>query len=236
VPLPPAAGVFLFLEEIMATDDKDVKLYEVKLSYKELMGINFQLNDEAEAVRDKAIQEDSIGLPVPIMNEAIIYSLNKGIFSVTNKRICYCQLCETHAGYVLYSRTGRYARKGQPNYDKPKHLPGIKLNEGFVSIKGHGDFCQACNTKHNIVDTIKNYIIDNDLKIEIIRDDRSLWKKDDIRICFECEAEIQESEMGLLPAMMSGHYRGECPKCGAKQLPFGKSHKHAHKFKMIKRK
>lgn len=45
---------------------------------------------------------------------------------------------------------------------------------------------------------------------------------------------MPNSQMGSLSTLMgNGYYKGVCPHCGAKQLPFGQSHKLTDKFAFI---
>jgi hypothetical protein len=86
------------------------------------------------------------------------------------------------------------------------------------------------------VESLIDYVLDRDLKIEIQKNNYKVTRyiKDDVRVCFNCKKEIQESKMGLLPALMGGEYRGKCPECGAESKPFGQSHEVTNKFIMIK--
>lgn len=82
-----------------------------------------------------------------------------------------------------------------------------------------------------------NFIIENDLPIEIQKNDiaETKYKKDDIRICYSCGEKMYESEMGRRTTLMGdGTYASKCPKCGAESLLFGNSHKITDEFTMRK--
>lgn len=210
-----------------------MKLYKLALSYEELMKIPFTMNEAAEEVKAQAKQESEFGFELPVMNEILVKSLKSGQFTFRSKRISHCPLCKKNAGYAKYTRNSKYHRKGDNNYKRPLTMTGYKVNEGFVSVQGLGDFCSDCNKEHQILDRITDYLLVNRLEVELVHNEDSIFKKDPVRICHACKEEMYESEMGELPALLSGRYKGQCPHCEAKSLPFGKSHKTTDKFRMI---
>lgn len=210
------------------------KLYEIKLSYNELIMLDNNVNEEAQVIINSSKQENDIGFDFPIMNEIILKSLNSGELNWRKKRITSCNHCDKTYDYYRYSRNGKHHNKGDKDYKKRIYYDGIKFNEGSVTIVGLGDMCIECEKKYQVIDKLIEYILDRKLPIELQDKDRTLYVKDKIKICFECEEEIQESQMGILPSMFGGSYSGECPKCGAKSLPFGRSHKYTSKFIMLK--
>lgn len=215
------------------------KTYKIELIYNELLLLDGEVSESAQRVIDDAKKEQSFGFDLPLINEVIKKSEQIGTLSWTYKSIKHCPYCDKKYAYHKRKRATKYHRKGSEDYSKPIYYSGIAFNEGFVTIQGVGDMCTDCCSKYNVIETVVNYILDNDLKIEIKpRDykDKTKYIKDDIRICFECKQEMQESKMGKLPAMMSGYYPGKCPNCGAESLPlFGPSHKHTDKFVMIEK-
>lgn len=194
-----------------------------------------KVSEEAQKVIDKAKQEASFGFELPLMNEVLTKSLKIGTLKWTNKAIRTCKYCDNKPyDYHTYPRSGRYHRKGDKNYDKPIYYSGIKFNEGFVTIQGDGDICKECADKHNIINSLIDYIIEHDLPIEIQKNDYKVTKyiKDEIEICYSCGLEMKKSEMGDLSAVMGGYYKGKCPHCGAEELFLGKKHKSTNKFVM----
>lgn len=170
------------------------------------------------------------------MNEIIKQAEKIGKLSWSYKQIRSCDYCDKKSDYYRYPRNGRYHRKGDKNFDKPIYYSGIKFNEGFVRIAGYGDMCSECCSKHRVKERIIDFILDNDLKIEIMKNDYKPGKylKDDIRICFECNEEMLESQMSKEMVLMgNGYYPSGCPKCGAKSLAFGRSHTVTNRFGFI---
>lgn len=187
------------------------------------------IQDEIEKVKQKKTLHDD-----PIIGAAILESLKSGTFEyrvIHDMR--YCSLCKKSGGYATYTRNSRHHRKGDKNYDKPLGFTGIRLNPGFVTVQGHGSFCQVCDRDNNYTGRILKHILDNNLPIELIGNTQTKFKKDKMRICYECKAEIFESEMAPGHALMGGYYPCGCSKCGAKQLLFGHSHTCTDKFRML---
>lgn len=209
------------------------KTYEVKLTYDELKQLDGNVSSEAQIVIDKVKKEYTYGFSLPIINEILRNSEEKGKLNWRYKQIRSCAYCDKKVDYYRYPRGGRYHNKGDKNYNKPKYYSGIKFNEGFVTVEGYGDMCTDCCDKYNIIHQLIDYILDNDLKIEIQKNDYkdSKYLKDDIKICYKCNHEMKESEMGKSPTVMGdGYYPSICPKCGAESKVFGSSHKTSNKI------
>lgn len=212
------------------------KLFNVELPLEELLKLDGNVPEKIQKVIDEAKKESSYGFELPVMNEILKQSEKNGKLTWTNKQITSCEFCNKKRDYYRYPRSGRYHSKGDKNFDKPIYYPGIKFNEGFVTIKGYGDMCSECCSKHKVKERLIDYIIKHDLKIEIMKNDYKPGKylKDDIRICYECKEEMLESRMSKERTLMGdGYYPSGCPKCGAKSLPFGRSHTTTNKFGFI---
>lgn len=202
-------------------------MYDVQLSYEELILLDGAVSENAQAVIEIAKKEHSIGFDLPVMNEILRKAEETGKLTWKFKSIRSCSHCDKKYAYAKYPRSGRYHNKGDSNWDKPIHYQGVKFNEGGVTVAGSGDMCADCFKKHNVLDQLIHYILDNDLKIHIQKNDIGTTKylKDDVRVCFECKEEMLESEMGRERTMMGdGTYAATCPHCGAKSLPFGRTH------------
>jgi hypothetical protein len=215
------------------------KLYSVKLRYENLIHLDgANVPEDTQKIIDDAKDANKFGFDLPLMNEALLKSIQTGTLKWTRKPIRYCPICAKTAGYAKYPRNSRHHRKGDPNYDRPLTFSGYAFNEGFVTIRHSGDICIECSEKHDVVDRLCNYIVENDLPIEIKnKKELSLYTKDDIRICYKCEEEMRESQMGKERTLMGdGFYPATCPNCGAKSLPFGRSHGSTNKFVMVKSK
>ncbi len=213
-----------------------LKQYEVKLNLNELLLLDGKVNEKAQSIIELAKKESMFGFELPVMNEILRKSEEIGTLKWTYKSIRSCSYCDKKYDYHTYPRNGRYHNKGDKNHDKPIYYSGIKFNEGFVTIQGHGDMCNECCNKHKVKEQLIDYIIDNDLKIQIQKNDYKVGKylKDDIRICWNCNEEMQESQMGRDNTLMGDDtYPSKCPKCDAKSSAFGNSHKTTNKFAMI---
>ncbi|MDY8021159.1 hypothetical protein [Paenibacillus polymyxa] len=203
----------------------------------ELEVLDGKVSDEAQKVIDEAKKECSYGFEMPIMNEIIKSSEKTGTLKWTHKSIRSCDYCDKEYDYHTYPRSSRNHTKGEKNYNKPIYYSGIKFNEGFVTFQGDGDMCSECCIKQKVKERLIDYIIDNDLKIQIMKNDYRVSKylKDDIRTCYSCNEDMLESQMGKEPTMMGdGFYPSKCPHCGAESKPFGKSHGVTNRFGMIK--
>lgn len=210
------------------------KKYEIKLTFDEMKKLDGNVSQAAQEIINQVKKEYAYGFSLPIINEVLRRSEEIGTLNWRYKQTRSCSFCDKSYDYHKYPRSGKYHNKGDKNFNKPVYYSGIKFNEGFVTIEGHGDMCSECCDKYNIINQLIDYILDNDLKIEIqknaYRD--SKYIKDDIRICYSCEYEMTESEMGKKPTMMGdGYCPSACPKCGAENKLFGETHKTTNKFK-----
>lgn len=136
--------------------------------------------------------------------------------------VSYCRVCEKAGGYALYKRDGRYHRKGEPDRTKPHYLHAIELADRFVRLRRHVELgcCAECFQK--ILPALRAALADVRAEIPesvLGRDNR--LRRFDRRRCARCGWEGNESEMGKLPALLEGTYPGICPKCDARNLPFG---------------
>lgn len=210
------------------------KTYEIKLLFEELKELDGKVSEAAQKVIDQVKKEYAYGFSLPIINEILRKSEETGELTWRYKQIRSCDYCDKKHDYYRYPRSGRYHSKGDKNFNNPIYYSGIKFHEGFVTVQGLGDMCSECNEKYNIINQLIDYILDNDLKIQIQKNDYrdSRYLKDDIRICYSCDYEMAESEMGKESTIMGdGYYPSSCPKCSAKSSAFGKSHKTTNKFK-----
>lgn len=212
------------------------KMYNFSLTYDEAMLLDGKVSEKSQGIVDVAKKEHEFGLD-DFCNEILRKAMEKGKLSWGRKKISSCEHCDDKpSGYHTYTRNSRYHRKGAPNYDAPYEYSGIDPFQGFVVFQGLSGVCVDCWYK-KYLPVLVNYIIENDLPIEIQKNDiaESLYKKDDIRICFKCGEEIRESEMGTSMTMMGdGRYPSTCPKCGATSTIFGPSHKTTDKYVMVK--
>lgn len=194
------------------------KRYSVRLSWEELKLLDGQVNEEAQKIINQAKIEADIGFDLPIMNEILRKSLEKGTLTWTRKSIRSCSYCDKKYTYQQYTRNSRYHNKGELNYDKPLYYAGVAFNEGFVTMQGVGDMCWECCVKHQVIETLIEYILKNDLKVQIQHNSYKPGKylKDAIVVCKDCGNEFPESTMGREPTYFSGTYPSRCPHCQSK--------------------
>lgn len=195
-----------------------VKKYSVDLTLDELKQLDGKVGEAAQKVIDQAKQEAEIGFDLPVMNEILRKSMTTGTLTWTRKSIRSCSYCDKKHTYQTYARNSRHHNKGDLNYDKPLYYSGIAFNEGFVVFKGIGDMCWECCSKHNVIERLINYIIENDLKIQIQSNQYKpgTYLKEPIYTCKDCEKEFSESLMGRESAIFGGTYPSRCPHCNSK--------------------
>lgn len=212
------------------------KTYEIKLTLKELRLIKGEVSKEAQTIIDYAEEEALSGLVSEMMNEILMRAKKEGKLVWQRASIRSCDLCDKSYDYVRYKRNTQYHNKGDRKFDKPIYYRGIKFNAGAVTYRGQGDMCMDCCENHNVIEQLINHIIEEDLHVQLMRNDYTLSKYliDDKRICFECEESMFESEMGTKPTFMGdGTFPAVCPHCQAEAVPFGASHKTTQEYQHI---
>ncbi len=215
---------------------ESAKVYSALLNYKELLLLDGKCSEKVQATVEQAKKEASFGLD-SFCNEILRKAVECGELTWGYKKIRCCTQCaDKPSGYLPYPRNSRYHRKGAPNYDAPFSYTGVAPFQGFIVFQGTEGVCRDCWDKVYLPQIIK-YIIENDLPVQIQKNEiaETRWKKDPIRICFECKKEMYESEMGTnLNFMGDGRYKSTCPHCGAVALAFGGRHETTNKFRMLR--
>ncbi len=130
-----------------------------------------------------------------------------GLCRVTLYRGHLCAGCDAKSSYPLYL-SGR--NKGQINYNKP-----IQSVTGF-SLCGTR-LCSKCASIIKAV--VFRLVVQRDIKAEIPVGDTRYFQFTKQK-CNLCGWTGHEGELGLLPALMHGHYRGQCPNCQGKSALF----------------
>lgn len=210
------------------------KLYTVKLTLDELMLIDGKSNEEVQKIIEQAKFENSFGLD-DFSNEILRKAVENGKIEWSSCKISSCQFCDKKSGYYTFTRNTRYHRKGGIDYRRPFEYSGIKPFCGFIIFNGVSGICSDC-WYNKFIPKIYQYILDNDLKVELIKykDFETKYYKDKSQICYNCEKLMYESEMGKERTFFNdGWYNSICPYCGAGQKPFGKTHKTSNKFRML---
>jgi hypothetical protein len=141
-----------------------------------------------------------------------------------------CEICGKRSTITNYE-SGK--RKGHMNYAKSELVSGVCFSNDFVRFQGRPrlGICDECyaRIKEELLATIRPLHFDSSA---LIKD--CPYRKDDERLCHQCNQPMYESEMGRQPTLMgNGTFPSDCPKCGAKTGFFGPSHKSTGKWRII---
>ena len=131
--------------------------------------------------------------------------------------ISYCPCCKRNDGYWPVKRATKYKTRGEPDYDKPKLFPAWELDRGFVVVKNHvrAGVCETCRPRVFPVLAERLAGMRAELPKEITGIEPR-YKRVAHMACAACGWQGLETEVGLLPAMFGGTYRGQCPSCKGK--------------------
>lgn len=148
-----------------------------------------------------------------------------GKLAFYHNRIRYCPVCKTNAGYHVHARSSRKQfghKKGDIDYGSPRSMPGVELQDSFVTIEGlvYQGCCTAC------FDSLKPKLAERlaDVTAEIpeaITGIPPKWRKWTTNKCSACGWVGPEGKMLRMRTMMGdGYYHGGCPSCKAKNVMF----------------
>lgn len=205
----------------------------VKLTPAELLLLDGKVSDEVQKEINTVKISNTIDPDLSeserlMIAELITIAKSKKRLTYSRANISSCPCCKTSKGYHLYTRSSRSHRKGDKNYSNPIVFTGFDLDRGVVTMQNYisRGFCGFCEdrVKPELVKQLL-MIVDQE-KIQLPEALTGVSQKyfvvDKVR-CIECSWEGLEDEMKKLPAMMGGEYFGGCPKCEAKNLPFGRT-------------
>lgn len=134
-----------------------------------------------------------------------------------------CPLCETHAGYAVHRRSGRYHRKGDVRHDRPLTMAGHDFDPSFVRIQRHTGLgcCNPCFVA--LRDDLAKALVDVRAEVpEAITGHPPRFRRHDNRRCTSCGWTGHEGEMGWERTLMgNGTYPARCPQCGSRNAPLG---------------
>lgn len=199
-------------------------LNEVKLTDEELLLLDGKCSEKVQTAVDLVKTSKTItGLASPEHAKFVVSVVQEaqtsGKLIFSRSSISYCPVCKTSGSYRLY-KSGK--NKGRFNYDKPTYIFGVELAYRSVIIRGHVTVgcCSQC------WETVKPFVLTalESVKAqmpEALTGHPEKYTRYDKRKCSSCGWEGHEGEMGFLPALMGGNYRGECPKCKVKNEIFG---------------
>ncbi len=205
---------------------------DYKLTDDEAVLLDGRVNPEAQASIDIAKQRIAGRDIFPELNEGErafvidvqIEARSKGELCKRFSRMTMCPGCGDKRRYAVHKRSSMNHRKGAPNYNKPIDVCGISLACDFITIQSYPRLavCTTCFAK--LKPYVDKAIADIPCQYpEALFGHPSPWMRYENRHCTACNWEGHEGQMGLLPAMLSGHYRGQCPQCKARNEPLGKA-------------
>lgn len=197
----------------------------VSLTDTELVILDGRCRAEVQAVVDQAKARLAMGaklahLPANLAGfiaDAVAEAEGEGRLTFQWKSIRSCALCGKDAGYAVHTRSGRYHRKGDTNYDKPRYLNGIEIARRFITIRGHAALGCCAECFNALKPALQETLADVRAEIpEMLLGRPSRFRRFSRARCTECGWEGHEGQMRqLLTWMGDGYYPGGCPKCPA---------------------
>lgn len=207
--------------------------YRVELTRQELLMLDGRCGHGVQSIIDgaklEADLESRLGCHAGIARlavAAVSEARTEGRLIFRHERIQYCRVCERAAGYAAVKRTTSWhRRKGDVDHSKPLTMGAVELAHRFVRIDKHVAVgcCSECfeAAKPVLAVALANVRAELPEALTGIPSKYRRWGK---RRCTACQWQGHEGEMGELPTLFNdGHYRGECPRCGATNAPLGKA-------------
>jgi hypothetical protein len=201
----------------------DQVTHSVKLTASELLRLDGHCRPEIQGVVDiqkhaNAIRGDGLTPKMAAMIAEIVASARKNKrLTYVQTSIRYCPCCGRNDGYYTHSRSGRFHRRGAPNYERPKLFAGVDLARGFISVQNHigVGFCMTCEPI--VRPPLLAALVDVSAELpEQLTGEPPRFKRYANQHCKKCDWRGHEGEMGMLRTLMGdGFYRGKCPSCGA---------------------
>ena len=194
--------------------DRTTSTRNVTLTLEELLLLDGHVSDKAQKEVDFAKQALACrdAFPHPVYGEIIADSVAKGRFNWRRGEYQGCSICGKQSDYAPY-QSGR--NRGRPNYNKPRNVPGIAFNEGFLTIRGRGNFPICADCSSGAVGALKAHILANRLPVELERDPDTLFIHEQRKRCPVCHKDHWEFDSEpLLTLFGDGYYLGKCPNCG----------------------
>lgn len=204
------------------------QLYSVKLTTDEIILLDGKVGPEVQKSVDLAKEAKALegfagnAAEARFIADVVREAETNGRLILRWTSLHYCQYSGKAAGYAKRSRHGKYHRKGDTNFSKPLSMAGVELADRFVRLSGYASV-GCCREFWDAVRP-KLAIRLQDVRAEIpeeITGHKPRWKRFDKKRCTKCGWVGHDGQMGKLPCLMSGEYPGECPKCRARNLPFG---------------
>lgn len=205
-----------------------MKAYKFELTLQEALYLDGHVSAEAQRVVDIAKATRALvvhGIEEPIARfvaEVVDEARTEQKLTFVRIRIRHCHVCGRDAGYAKHKRSGRTYRAGDTDSNHPLTMGGVELADRFVRLQGHATLgcCDECWARAQplLPDALAG------IRAEVpkgITGRDPQWRRWHLCRCKSCGWQGHEGELGELPAMISGYYRGKCPQCGAESRPFG---------------
>lgn len=174
---------------------------------------------------------------VRLVHAAVERAQVNGALTYSSTGINRCGYCGAEGGYAKHKRSGRYHRKGDPDYKRPTYVSGIDYAQGVVTMRGYATVgaCRPCCEAANPVILSRLATLPTALpahfpgaatmQVPAYGGPRTVPRvvKHGLCRCSTCQLVQHEGEMGLLPAIMDGYYPGQCKRCGTKRMPLAPS-------------
>ena len=130
-----------------------MKLFDFKLTAEEAVLLDGRVNSEAQKIVDRAKNAIEVAAAGLSENEAamvakiIDFATYEGYLKFAPSMVRSCTCCGRSDGYHVVTRTTRYKRKGQLNYDAPKLFQAFNLKEVTSSNHMTIGFCVTCRSR-----------------------------------------------------------------------------------------
>lgn len=217
----------------------DAAIYKVNLTASEAVLLDGKVSKEAQAVVDSAKLAMSLQGPDSLMDshrkliaDLVEFAKIEGVLIRRKSLTTRCPTCGLSKGYETHRRSGKYHRKGQPNYDRPVWIPCIDYKPTMVQGYVKHGCCEDCAS---IVEPLlKLALADVVAQLPDALAGNKRYRKYDNVKCTACNWEGHKGEMIKCRTLMGdGWYPAQCPKCKAKNELFATLVKTAKGFTCV---
>ena len=200
--------------------------HSVRLTDDELLVLDGKCSAKVQDLVNEVKVARSIGQEVGITSNDAAFIASALAEAEKNLKLTHygrsfrsCNVCERYAGYAKF-RSG--PRRGRDNEKRPLSFQGVELADRSVSVSGYSHIgcCDQCWAR--IQPVLAERL--NGVRAEVherITGKPTAWIRKRKAAC-RCGWIGNEGDLGMLPAMMLGEYPGQCPACGAKNMPLAR--------------
>lgn len=151
--------------------------------------------------------------------DAVSHAEATGRLVCRNVRLRSCKVCGRRAGYAMF-KSG--PRKGRANTSRPLTFAGVELAVSVVRVEGNATLGCCTECFDALLEPLKGRLADVAAEVpERLRAVGVVVYARFGRVECRCGWEGHEGELGELPAVLGGSYRGQCPSCDARNLALG---------------